>query len=240
MDSTTDGFARRDFLKVAGGGLAAALGASLTPAASAADGPGGHELPKLPYDYAALEPYYDEATVRLHHDVHHAGYVTGLNAAEKKLAAALEAKDFSDAKSICKALAFHGSGHILHSILWTNMKPGGGGDPDGDLAYAINKQFGTIAGFRDLLAAAATAVEGSGWGILAHRAMDNALVVLQAEKHENLTQWGVTPLLALDVWEHAYYLKYQNKRKDWVQAFLEHLVNWDDVAGRLRASRGRA
>ncbi len=197
-----------------------------------------HELPPLPYAYNALEPYYDEQTIRLHHDIHHAGYVKGLNAAEEALAAMLKSGDFANAKKVCADLAFHGSGHILHTMFWTNMRPDGGGQPTGQLAPAIGKQFGSFDAFKGLLVAATNSVAGSGWGILAHRRMDDALVILQAEKHENLTQWGVTPILVLDVWEHAYYLKYQNKRPEWTAAFMDHLVNWDDVAARLRAAKG--
>jgi len=197
-----------------------------------------HTLPELPYAYNALEPHYDEQTVRLHHDMHHAAYVKGLNAAEEKVAAMLKSGDFAAAKSVCADLAFHGSGHILHSIFWTNMKPGGGGAPSGALADAITKSFGSVEACGGLFLAATNAVAGSGWGILAYRKMDDALVILQAEKHENLTQWGVTPVLVLDVWEHAYYLKYQNKRPDWTKAFMEHLVNWDNVAERLAAAKG--
>jgi len=211
---------------------------------AAPDGNGGeremphhHELPPLPYEYDALEPHYDEATLRLHHDKHHKGYVDGLNAAEEQVRKMLEAGDFAGAKAAAKALAFHGSGHILHSVFWTNMKPGGGGEPAGELAAAIEGQFGSFEGFTKLFLATTNAVEGSGWGILAYRKADSALVVLQAEKHENLTQWGVVPILVLDVWEHAYYLKYQNKRPEWTQAFMDHLVNWDDVARRFRDAK---
>lgn len=196
-----------------------------------------HVLPPLPYPPNALEPHYDEQTVRLHHDKHHQAYVDGLNAAEKQIAQMLQSGDFAGAKAACKALAFHGSGHLLHSTFWTNMKPNGGGVPTGELAAAINKQFGSFDSFKKLFLAATNAVEGSGWGILAHRKMDDALVVLQAEKHENLTQWGVVPILVLDVWEHACYLKYQNKRPDWTQTFMDHLVNWDDVSKRLAAAK---
>lgn len=196
-----------------------------------------HELPPLPYGYDALEPHYDEQTLRLHHDKHHAAYVTGLNAAEERLAGLLKSGDFAAIQAVCNALAFHGSGHILHSIFWTNMAPNGGGEPKGALAEAIGKTFGGAENFTKLFTAAANAVAGSGWAILAYRAMDDSLVVLQAEKHENLTQWGVTPLLVLDVWEHAYYLKYQNRRPDWTAAFMAHLVNWDDVAKRYEAAR---
>jgi len=196
-----------------------------------------HELPKLPYDYNALEPYYSEETLRLHHDKHHASYVNGLNAAEKKLAGMLKAGDFSEAKPVCKELAYHGSGHILHSIFWTNMKPGGGGEPSGELAGYIDKNFGSFEAFKGFFLAAANGIEGSGWGILAYRGMDDALVVLQAEKHQDLTQWGVTPIMVVDVWEHAYYLMHQNKRPDWTKSYIENLVNWEDVEKRLAAVR---
>jgi len=190
------------------------------------------ELPPLPYDYNALEPHYDEATLRLHHDKHHAAYVKGLNGALELVAGMTKSGDFAHAKAAAKALAFHGSGHMLHSIFWTNMKPGGGGAPWGALAKAIERQFGTFARFKELFLATTNAVEGSGWGILAVCPVSGVLAVLQAEKHENLTVWGLRPILVLDVWEHAYYLKYQNKRPEWTAAFMEHLVNWEDVAAR--------
>jgi len=230
---------RREFLQLAGmSAVAVSLGRLGISDPEKGDGNKmAHELPPLPYAYGALEPYYDAETVRLHHDLHHAGYIKGwndaeANDAEAQVQAMTRSGDFAGAKAACKALAFHGSGAILHGIFWTNMKPGGGGAPTGGLAKAIDAAFGGYDGLKGLLTAAANQVEGSGWGILAHRKMDDALVVLQAEKHENLTQWGVTPILALDVWEHAYYLKYQNKRPDWTKAFMEHLVNWDDVAKR--------
>lgn len=232
---------RRDFLRIAGAGFLAlqVLDLGLPQSGSAKEeDPMPHELSPLPYEYNALEPYYDEQTLRLHHDMHHAAYVKGLNAAEDRLAAMLQAGDYAAVKPVCKELAFHGSGHILHSIFWTNMKPGGGGEPAGALADAIKASFGGAQALSGLFVAAANAVEGSGWGILAYRPADSALVVLQAEKHENLTQWGVVPILVLDVWEHAYYLKYQNKRPEWTKTFMEHLVNWDDVAARLAAARG--
>ena len=230
---------RRDFLQLAGiSALAASFGRLGLSAPEKGDGKNmAHELPPLPYAYDALEPYYDAETVRLHHDIHHAAYVKGWNDAEAQVQAMLKSGDFAAAKAASKALAFHGSGAILHGIFWTNMKPAGGGAPTGDLAKAVDAAFGSADALKGLLTAAANQVEGSGWGILAHRKMDDALVVLQAEKHENLTQWGVTPLLALDVWEHAYYLKYQNKRPDWTKTFMEHLVNWDDVAKRYAAEK---
>lgn len=192
-----------------------------------------HELPPLPYDYNALEPYLSEETLKLHHDKHHAAYVIGLNAAEEKVQAALKSGDFAAANSIANDLAFHGSGHLLHSMFWKNMKPGGGGAPAGDLAAMIEKQFGSYDAFKGLFLATTNAVQGSGWGILAYNWKFDSLVILGAEKHENRTQWGAKPLLVLDVWEHAYYLQYQNRRPDWTKAFMENLVDWDNVANRF-------
>jgi superoxide dismutase, Fe-Mn family len=231
---------RREFLRLAG---VTAVTASLARFGLAAPQRGEStmaktfELPALPYAYDALEPYYDEQTVKLHHDKHHAAYVTGLNAAYQKLDAALAAGDFAGAEGISRDLAFHGSGHILHSIFWTNMKAGGGGAPSGALAAAIDGAFVSFEKFKGYFLAAANQVKGSGWGVLGYRKGDDSLVVLQAQTHENLTQWGVVPILVLDVWEHAYYLKYKNQRPEWTKAFLEHLVNWDDVAARLAKAK---
>ncbi|MFH0882331.1 MAG: superoxide dismutase [bacterium] len=196
-----------------------------------------YTLPMLPYDYDALEPHYDKETVTLHHDKHHAGYVNGLNAALEKLDAARASGDFAAVKALSKEVAFHGSGHILHSIFWTNMKPGGGGTPKGEIASQIVNDFGSYEAFKKQFLAATNAVEGSGWGILGwHRELGKLLVV-QAEIHQNLTVQGIHPVLVCDVWEHAYYLKYQNKRPEWTTTFLEHLVNWDDVNTRYLAAK---
>jgi Fe-Mn family superoxide dismutase len=227
---------RRDFMRLAGWSV---ITASLADLGFAVSGEHGgkrtmaYELPPLPYAYDALEPHYDEQTVRLHHDKHHAGYVAGLNAAMEQVQKMLKDGDFAAAKAAAKAIAFHGSGHMLHSILWTNMEPGGGGEPMGELAAAIEGQFGSFDGFKKLFLATANSVEGSGWGVLAYCGGTDELAVLQAEKHENLAVWGLTPILVVDVWEHAYYLKYQNKRPEWTQVFMDHLVNWDDVAKRM-------
>jgi len=199
-----------------------------------------HELPPLPYGYDALEPQIDAQTMKLHHDLHHKGYVDGLNKAESKLAEARQSGDMGLVKHWEREAAFHGSGHLLHSIFWPNMAPagkGGGGEPQGKLADRIQKDFGSFEAFKTHFAAASAAVEGSGWGILAYRPQDGQLVILTAEKHQNLTQWGVLPLLVLDVWEHAYYLKYQNKRGDYVKNFFE-IINWQDVSERYEAASG--
>jgi len=196
-----------------------------------------HELPPLPYAYNALEPHIDEQTMHLHHDMHHKGYVDGLNKAEEMLAKARETGDFALIKHWEREVAFHGSGHILHSIFWSNLGPKGGGEPDSDLAAQIRKDFGGFDAFKAQLVAATVAVEGSGWGILTWQPLGERLVVLTAEKHQNLTQWGAVPLLVLDVWEHAYYLKYQNRRADFVKT-LFNIVNWKDVAERLARAKG--
>ncbi len=199
-----------------------------------------HELPPLPYDYNALEPYVDEQTMHLHRDLHHKGYVDGLNNAEKKLAEARAAGDFALVKHWSREAAFHGSGHFLHSMFWTNMAPagkGGGKEPTGALAEQIKKDFGSFDTFKKHFGAAAVAVEGSGWAVLVWQPQGSQLVILQAEKHQDLTQWGAVPLLVLDVWEHAYYLKYQNKRAAYVEAWW-NVANWADVAARFAKARG--
>ena len=195
-----------------------------------------HELPDLPYAYDALEPFLNEQTMRLHHDKHHAGYVKGLNEAEEKVKAAQDAGDFSGLRSVCDALAFNYSGHLLHSLFWSNMSPDGGGEPEAELATEINKDFASFATFKAQFLEASNSVQGSGWGVLAWQPLGSQLVILQAEKHQNLAQWGVTPILVLDVWEHAYYLQYQNRRADFTEAFCD-VINWDDVAARLAAAR---
>ena len=195
-----------------------------------------HTLPELPYAYDALEPHIDEQTMRLHHDIHHNGYVTGLNNAEEKLAEARDSGEFGLTKHWEREAAFHGAGHLLHTIFWTNMGPDGGGEPGGELSDAIKGDFGDFDKFKSHFSAAANQVEGSGWGILAYRPFDGKLVILQAEKHQNLTQWGVIPLLVIDVWEHAYYLKYQNKRPDYTAAFY-NVINWSNIEDRFKEAK---
>ena len=187
-----------------------------------------HMLPPLPYAYNALEPHIDEQTMKLHHDIHHKAYVDGLNKAEDMLAKARAEGDFALVKHWSREAAFHGSGHFLHVVFWENMGPGKGGAPKGALADMLARDFGSYEAFQKHFAAAAGAVEGSGWAILGYRPMDGKLTILQSEKHQQLTQWGIVPLLALDVWEHAYYLKYQNKRGDYVKAWW-NVVNWKEA-----------
>ncbi|MHC4946863.1 MAG: superoxide dismutase [Planctomycetota bacterium] len=199
---------------------------------------GEYVLPDLPYHYDALEPHIDAETMHLHHDKHHAGYVRGLNAA---LAALDEirggGRSASEVKHWSRQLAFAGSGHFLHVVFWNCMGPDGGGQPGGALAKAIDGSFGSFKAFADHFRAAAGSVEGSGWGLLVVEPVSRRLLVMQAEKHQNLTAWGVVPLVVVDVWEHAYYLKYQNRRKDYVAAFMD-VINWDFASRKYEGIMG--
>ena len=212
-------------------GLAGVAGTATAAGEEAAGVGGGCRLPPLPYAYDALEPYIDKETLALHHDKHHAGYVKGFNAALDALAMARAAGDYSMIKHWSRELAFHGSGHVLHSLYWTNMAPKGGSGPDETLLKAIERSFGDLDKFKSQFMAATGAVEGSGWGVLAFEPYRGYLLVLQAEKHQDLTIWGVMPLLVCDVWEHAYYLKYQNRRKEYIESFM-NIVNWGEVGKR--------
>ncbi len=196
---------------------------------------GEYVLPPLAYGYDALEPSIDELTMRTHHGKHHAGYVKGLNGALKKLAEARKSSDFDTIRSLSRAVSFNGGGHTLHTLFWSNLAPagkGGGGEPTGGLKTMIERDFGSVDAFRAHFSAAAAGVEGSGWGIAGLDTMSNRLVVIQGENQQKLTTWSVMPVLVLDVWEHAYYLKYQNRRGDYVKAFWD-VVNWPEVARRV-------
>jgi Fe-Mn family superoxide dismutase len=195
-----------------------------------------YTLPELPYDYAALEPHYSARLLELHHDKHHAGYVTGANATLDKLAEAREKGAFATINQLQKNLAFHLSGHVLHSLFWLNMSRHGGGEPEGELADAIKESFGSFAAMKDQLTEAGVNVQGSGWGALAWEPLRKFLVVEQVYDHQGNIGSGTVPLLVVDMWEHAYYLQYLNARGDWVKAFW-NLVNWEDVSRRLRAVR---
>ncbi|MHB0882510.1 Fe-Mn family superoxide dismutase [Paenibacillus sp. SEL1] len=192
---------------------------------------GGHRLPPLPYPYNALEPYIDEKTMRIHHNKHHLSYVNDLNKAEKKLEEARKTGDFDLVKHWERELAFNGAGHYLHTLFWTIMSPQGGGNPSGPLAEQIKKDFGSYDAFKKQFSSAAEKVEGGGWAILVWSPRAGRLEILQAEKHQNLTQWESIPLLALDVWEHAYYLKHQAERNKYIEDWW-HVVNWPEVAER--------
>ena len=194
-----------------------------------------HVLPDLPYAYDALEPHIDEQTMRLHHDLHHKAYVDGLNAAEKKLAECRDSGDFAAVQALQRALAFHGSGHFNHVVFWENMSPQGGGTPTGDLAAQIDKDLGGFDKFKAHFSAAAATVEGNGWGVLGWHPTAGHLVVLASMNHQNQGIHGTIPLLMLDVWEHAYYLKYQNKRPDYIKAWW-NVVNWEQAGKNYEAA----
>ncbi len=193
-------------------------------------------LPKLPYPYEALEPVIDKETVTLHHDKHHNGYVTGFNGTLKKIVEAREKGDFSAIKALDKDLAFHGSGSVLHALYWENLcrKEECKEPTSGTFLDQVITNFGDLSKLKAEMGAAAKAVEGSGWAVLTWDPSSEQLLVLQAENHQKLTIWGVVPLLVIDVWEHAYYLKYQNNRGAYVDA-VWGIVNWAAVEKRYKA-----
>ncbi len=237
---------RREMLgsaAIVGGWMALGADQALGAITQPSSGGDPYSLPPLPYDYADLEPHIDAQTMKLHHDIHHAGYVRKANDALAELAQVRAAGGDAIARvrTLTDALAFNLSGHLLHNVFWNNMAKNGGGapDPDGRLASMIKRDFGSLAALKGHFSAAAGQVQGSGWGILAYEPNSQRLLVLQAEKHQNFGVWGVAPLLVIDVWEHAYYLKYQNKRSDYITAFW-NVVNWPDVNERLELAAGAA
>lgn len=192
---------------------------------------GKYTLPSLPFGYSALESLYEERILRIHHTKHHAGYVKGLNSTLEKLKSARDTGDYGSIKALSRDLSFHGSGHIFHCLFWHSMKPDGSEVPSG-LAVAMVDSFGSVRVGQAEFAAAAKAVEASGWAVLAYEPVSGRLLVLQAEKHQNLAFWAVVPLLVCDVWEHAYYLQYANDRGAWVDNFMK-LANWQFAFERL-------
>lgn len=198
--------------------------------------PGRHTLPPLPYDYNALEPYIDADTMRIHHDKLHQKYVDDLNTAELKLAEARTNGNFELIRHWERELAFNGAGHYLHTLFWPTMTPNGGGEPSGELLEAIRRYFGSYNAFREQFSYAAKKVEGPGWAILVWSPRAQRLEILTAEKHQNLSQWDVVPLLPLDVWEHSYFLSYQNERDKYVDAWW-NVVNWPYVEERFAQAR---
>jgi len=200
-----------------------------------------YTLPDLPYDPGALEPHISGKIMQLHHDKHHAAYVAGANTAFDGLAEAREKNDFSKIATLEKALAFHVSGHVLHSLFWQNMMPakdpGAGGEPTGELAGQVARDFGTFQAFRGQLTNAAMTIMGSGWAALAWEPVSKRLVTTQIYDHQsNITQGGV-PLLVLDAWEHAFYLQYGPDKKSFFEA-VWNVWNWRDVGARFEAVRG--
>jgi Fe-Mn family superoxide dismutase len=202
-----------------------------------------YELPKLPYAFDALEPYIDARTMEIHHDKHHAAYVANLNKAiegqnlgtptiEELLSAINTLPD-----GIRTAVRNHGGGHANHSMFWLLLKRDGG-EPTGELARAIDKHFGSFAGFRDAFTKAAMGRFGSGWAWLSLDP-NRKLVIESSANQDSPIMAGNTPILGIDVWEHAYYLKYQNRRAEYVDAFY-HAIHWDAVAANYERATKRA
>lgn len=198
------------------------------------DAQGNYVLQSLPYQESFLEPYMDAETVHLHYTFHHGGAVKGANKDLQMIKKALDENNLETVDYWTKKLTLHFSSHILHSIFWTNLT-NKKLSPTGDLLARIEKSFGSLDRMLALLAETSKNLDGNGWGILAYQPYSNSLVVLQCENHEKLTQWGCIPLLVIDVWEHAYYLKYKNKRADFVDTMFQ-IIDWDNVAQRLSSA----
>ncbi len=233
---------RRGFVQQAGvatAGMVLAAGAKAAESSGyidkLTDADGKYAAAPLPFAFDALEPHIDARTVELHYNFHHKPAVAAANKAEEALAKARESNDFSLVKHYEKELAFQLSSHILHTIYWTSIS-GKGGEPTGNLAKAITRDFGSFDKFKAQLIAATVAVEASGWGIVGYQPATDKVMILQCENHQKLTAWGVQPLLVLDVFEHAYYLKYQNRRGEYVSSIV-NVLNWDNAALRLQSAQ---
>jgi Fe-Mn family superoxide dismutase len=195
-----------------------------------------YTLPDLPYDYSALAPHISGQVMELHHSKHHQAYVTGANAALEQLEEARASGNLANINKLEKDLAFNLGGHINHSTFWQNLSPNGGGAPEGELAAVLEDAFGSFDAFKSHFTATALGVQGSGWSVLAWDNLGNKPLVFQLFDQQGNIPLGLTPLLQLDVWEHAYYLDYHNVRADYVKAFWE-IVNWTDVQRRFAAAR---
>ena len=194
-----------------------------------------YSLPDLSYDYSALEPRISGNIMELHHGKHHAAYVKNANTVLDQLDEARQKEDFARLAALERALAFNLSGHILHSIFWRNMTPKGGGQPQGDFANALEKDFGGFQRFRKQLTEVASTIMGSGWAALVWEPTGQRLLITQIYDHQsNLAQAGV-PLMVVDAWEHAYYLQYQNRKAEFFEA-LWTLWNWRDIAARYASA----
>lgn len=202
---------------------------------------GRYALPQLPYAYDALEPHIDAQTMQLHHARHHQSYVDGLNRAHdriRKLAGQGDDVDMSQLAGIQRDLSFNGGGHVLHVIFWATMGPDAGGEPQGPLAETIAEQFGSFEAFKGYFSKVAASVKGSGWAILGYEPMGNRLSVFASNEHDAYYIPGTFPLLPLDVWEHAYYLRYQNQRTKYIQAWW-NVVDWQAVSAIYELHRPR-
>ncbi|TQM57411.1 superoxide dismutase [Humibacillus xanthopallidus] len=195
-----------------------------------------YTLPELDYDYAALEPHISARIMELHHSKHHKAYVDGANAAVAKLEELRESGDYAALNGVEKNLAFHLGGHTNHSVFWKNMSPDGGGQPEGEVAAAITEYFGGFEKFQAHFNANANAIQGSGWSILAWDTLAARPHIMQLFDQQGNIPVGQIPLLQLDMWEHAFYLQYENVKADYVKAWW-NVVNWEDVAARLERAK---
>lgn len=192
-----------------------------------------YELPKLPYELDALEPFISKEIMDLHYNKHHKAYVTNLNKALESYAEAEKKNDLAKMIELDAAIKFNGGGHINHSIFWTNLAPKGtGGAPSGALKTEIEKEFGSVDKFKESFSAMTVGIQGSGWGWLGWCPRDKQLKIVTCSNQDPLSTVGMIPLLGVDVWEHAYYLQYKNVRPDYVKAIWE-IVNWKNVEERF-------
>jgi len=197
-----------------------------------------YTLPDLDYDFAALEPHISGRIMQLHHGKHHAAYVAGANATLDLMAEARDKNDLTWINKLQKDLAFNLGGHVNHSIFWKNLSAAGGDKPTGELAAAIDEFFGNYDGFRAHFTANAMGIQGSGWSILAWDVLGQRLIIEQLYDQQGNLVAASVPLLMLDMWEHAFYLDYQNVKADYVAAFW-NIVSWQDVQARFEAARGQ-
>lgn len=198
-----------------------------------------YTLPDLTYDYGALDPSISGQIMELHHSKHHAAYIAGANQALEQMAEARDTGNFGNLPKLEKDLAFHLGGHTNHSIFWKNMGPDSKDRPEGELASAITEFFGDYDKFVAHFNAAALGIQGSGWALLAWDAVGSRLVIHQLYDQQGNVPVLTTPLLMLDMWEHAFYLDYKNVKGDYVKAFW-NIVNWDDVENRFEAAKAQA
>ncbi|MEM9065669.1 MAG: superoxide dismutase [Planctomycetota bacterium] len=242
MQNQSNQISRRAALGMLGAGTAISMASSAHAAVPFIDDHalgwdsqrGEYTVPPLPYAYNALEPVIDEQTMRIHHSRHHAGYVRGLNNALNKLAQIRSGEgDPATLEHWQRELSFNAGGHVNHALFWSSMRaPRQDNRPQGELADALTRDFGSITGFLSHFRAASASVEGSGWGWLVLEPASGRLMVLQMHNQQQMMFAGAIPLLGVDVWEHAYYLNYQNRRADYLQAF-ERVINWDEISRRF-------
>ena len=205
---------------------------------------GKYTLPEIPYAYDALEPHIDAQTMEIHHTKHHQKYTDGMNGALEKLSPELQEKDIEEILSninqvpddVKGAINFNGGGYDNHKLFWNSMKQNGGGEPTGAIADAINDSFGSFAEFKELFSSKTAPLQGSGWGWLVYNPNSGKVEYKAMSNQTSPRTEGLVPLLGLDVWEHAYYLKYQNKRPDYIAAWW-NVINWDEVNDRFSKAK---